>query len=152
MNPRRAADDGRAQTRWALAAFYGVVGIAHLAATDRFLPIVPDWVPAPRFVVIATGLCEIAGALALTMRRLRRLAGLALALYAVCVFPANVKHASEPVDLPPIPSSWWYHAPRLAIQPVLAWWALYAVHLVDWPFSRRRSLPPATRQENQPGS
>ncbi len=28
--------------------------------------------------------------------------------------------------LPYIASSWLYHGPRLAFQPVLVWWALYA--------------------------
>jgi hypothetical protein len=45
--------------------------------------------------------------------------GVMLALYAVCVFPANIKHAIDSVQLPQLPTSWWYHAPRLALQPVL---------------------------------
>jgi uncharacterized membrane protein len=42
-----------------------------------------------------------------------------LAPYAVCVFPANVKHAFKNVQLPQLPSSWWHHGPRLALQPVI---------------------------------
>jgi uncharacterized membrane protein len=60
-----------------------------------------------------------------------------LALYAICVFPANIKHAFYGVDVPQLPSSWWYHGPRLLAQPVLVWWALYAGGVVDWPFRRR---------------
>lgn len=131
--------DGRAWMRWALVLLYGFVGVVHLTATDRFLPIVPGWVPAPRLVVSATGVCEILGAVALVVPRLRRLAGVMLALYAVCVFPANVKQAIEHVVVPPIPDTWWYHGPRFALQPVLVWWALYAVHAIDWPFRRTRS-------------
>jgi uncharacterized membrane protein len=74
-------------------------------------------VPFGRAVVLATGLCEIAGSIALISTRLRRLAGIMLALYAVCVFPANVKHALDGIHLPPTPDSWWYHGPRLALQP-----------------------------------
>jgi uncharacterized membrane protein len=59
-----------------------------------------------------------------------------LALYAICVFPANVKHAFENVQLPQLPSSWWYHGPRLALQPVIVWWALYCGHVISWPFGR----------------
>ena len=66
--------------------------------------------------------------------RLRRLAGIMLALYAVCVFPANVKHAIDGIHLPPAPDSWWYHGPRLALQPVLVWWALFCSGVIDWPF------------------
>jgi hypothetical protein len=37
--------------------------------------------------------------------------GLALAAYAVCVWPANFKHAIDAVELPYIPDSWLYHGP-----------------------------------------
>jgi uncharacterized membrane protein len=97
--------------RWVMAAFYPVAGIVHLIAPDKFLPIVPDFVPLPSEVVLATGVCEIVGGLALLTRRLRWIAGVMLALYAVLVFPANIKHAIEGINLPPVPDSWWYHGP-----------------------------------------
>jgi uncharacterized membrane protein len=81
--------------------------------------------------------CEVVGALALVTRPLRWWAGLMLALYAAAVFPANIKHAVYNVQLPQLPTSWWYHAPRLALQPVVLWWALYCSQVVNWPFSRR---------------
>jgi uncharacterized membrane protein len=120
--------------RFAMAAFYASAGVLHVWAPDRFLPIVPDFVPFPRAVVIITGVCEIAGAVALIGVRQRRLAGAMLALYAVCVFPANIKHAFEGVHVAGLPDSWWYHGPRLALQPVLVWWALFASGVIDWPF------------------
>ena len=122
--------------RWLMAAFYGAAGIVHLRSPDAFLPIVPDWVPLPRDVILVTGVCEIVGALALLTPRLRRWAGIMLALYAVCVFPANIKHAIDNIQLPGLPTSWWYHAPRLAMQPVIVWWALFCAGVVDWPFRR----------------
>jgi uncharacterized membrane protein len=123
--------------RWIMASFYTPAGIAHLILTDKFLLIVPDWVPFPRAVVLVTGLCEIAGSIALVGTRLRRVAGLMLAVYAVCVLPANIKHAIEGIHLPPVPDSWWYHGPRLALQPVLVWWALFCAGVIDWPFGAR---------------
>jgi uncharacterized membrane protein len=59
-----------------------------------------------------------------------------LALYAVCVFPANIKHAFEGIDLPPVPDTWWYHGPRLLMQPVLVWWALFCAGVIDWPWRK----------------
>jgi uncharacterized membrane protein len=129
--------DAREIMRWIMATFYALAGIAHLALTDKFLLIVPDWVPFPRTVVLVTGICEIAGSIALAGTRLRRPAGIMLALYAVCVFPANLKHALEGVHLPPVPDSWWYHGPRLAFQPVLVWWALFCAGVIDWPLRAR---------------
>lgn len=96
--------------------------------------IVPDWVPYPREIVQATGVCEIAGALGLLLPRARALAGVMLALYAVCVFPANIKHAVDNIAVPGLPQSWWYHAIRLALQPVIVWWALFAGGIVTWPW------------------
>ena len=116
-----------------MATLYLVAGITHLVAPDKFLPIVPDFVPLPRDVVLATGALEIAGSVALLTTRLRRVAGVMLALYAVSVFPANIKHAVDGIHVPPIPDSWWYHGPRLLMQPVLVWWALFCAEVVDWP-------------------
>jgi uncharacterized membrane protein len=124
----------RPAMRWSMAALYLLAGIAHLTLTDKFLLIVPDWVPAPHAVVLVTGVCEIAGSMALLGTRRRRLAGLMLALYAICVLPANIKHAIDGIHLPPVPDSWWYHGPRLALQPVLVWWALFCAGLIDWPW------------------
>ena len=130
----------RTMMRWILATFYLAAGIVHLAAAPAFLPIVPDWVPVPEAVILVTGLCEIAGAVGLMTRDWRWWAGVMLALYAVCVFPANIKHAVEGIRVPQLPSSWWYHGPRLAAQPVLVWWALFCAGVTDWPF-RRRAQP-----------
>ena len=140
-------DAGRARfqtiLRIVLIVFYGVAGAVHLLAPDKFLPIVPDFVPSPRLVIILTGLCEVAGTLALLTTRLRRAAGVAFALYAICVFPANIKHAVDGIDLPSLPSSWWYHGPRLFAQPVLVWAALFCADVVRWPF--RASVPSHAR-------
>jgi uncharacterized membrane protein len=126
----------RAVMRWILATFYATAGAAHLWAPHKLLAITPSWVPFAREVILITGLCELAGAVALVTKPLRRSAGLALAAYAICVWPANFKHAIDGVDLPFVASSWLYHGPRLLFQPVLVWWALYCADIIDWPWRR----------------
>jgi len=121
-----------------MAALYLAAGMLHIVAPAGFVLIVPDAVPWPETTVIATGLCEIAGAAGLMTQRLRRAAGIALAAYAVCVFPANIKHALLMVPVAGLPVSWWYHGPRLALQPLLVWWALYCAEVTDWPFGAKR--------------
>ena len=123
--------------RRVLAAFFAAAGVARLAVPEPFIAITPDWVPFKPQVILVTGLCEIAGAVALVTRPLRTSAGVALALYAVCVWPANFKHAIDGIDVPHIASSWWYHAPRLALPPVIVWWALFCAGVIDWPWRRR---------------
>ena len=118
-----------------MSTVFAVAGVLHLLAQDAFLLIVPSWVPAARDIVIFTGICEIVGAIALLTRRLQKLAGIMLATYAVCVFPANIKHAFEGIQVAGLFNSWWYHVPRLALQPVIVWWALFCAEAVDWPFS-----------------
>jgi uncharacterized membrane protein len=119
--------------------FYVAAGIVHLATPGSFLPVMPDWVPFPRETILFTGICELAGAIGLMVPRTRWWAGAMLALYAVCVFPVNIKHALDGPPIPGLSNQLWYHVPRLALQPVLVWWALYAGGVVDWPFGRRRS-------------
>jgi uncharacterized membrane protein len=141
MNSELNDGRGRAALRWILAVFYAAAGVGHLWAPDKLLAITPSWVPFPLQVILITGICEILGAIALVTRPLRWWAGVALAAYAICVWPANFKHAIEGIELPYIGSSWFYHGPRLAFQPVLIWWALYCSGAIDWPW--RRSSSPA---------
>ncbi|BBD01666.1 MULTISPECIES: DoxX family protein [Sphingobium] len=129
---------GRTIARLVLAAAYLVAGIAHLTRPAGFLAITPHWVPAPELVVALTGVAELAGAIGLMIPRLRGAAGIGLALYALCVWPANINHALNDIPLGGTHLSWWYHGPRLALQPVIIWWALWASGVTDWPFRRRR--------------
>jgi uncharacterized membrane protein len=134
----RRLEAWRTLLRAVLATAFLAAGIGHLVAPDGFLAITPGWVPFPRETILLTGIAEIAGALALLFStRLRPWAGGALALYAVCVFPANIKHAVEGIAIGGQALGWGYHAPRLLFQPVIVWWALFAGGLVDWPFRRR---------------
>ncbi len=124
--------------RYVLALIYLIAGIAHLRSPSGFIAITPHWVPFPAAVIALTGISEIAGAVALAfIAPLRRAAGIALATYAVCVFPANINHAVNDIALGGQHLSWWYHAPRLAFQPVFVWWALWAGGVINWPFGNR---------------
>ena len=128
--------------RWIIAAFYAAGGIAHLWVPDILLSITPNWVPFARQVIFLTGLFELAAAAALITRPLRYWTGIALAVYAICVFPANIKHALDGVDIPHISSTWWYHGPRLALQPVIVWWSLYCTGVIDWPWRQKPNSAP----------
>lgn len=122
--------------RLLLALAYLAAGIAHVAIPAPFLTITPEWAPFPQQIILLTGLCEIAGAIALLVPRLRWWAGVMLAAYAVCVYPANVKHAIDQVLIAGQLHTLWYHVPRLLFQPVIIWWALFAGRVTDWPFRR----------------
>jgi uncharacterized membrane protein len=133
----------RTVTRWLLAAAYAFAGYMHISAPSGFIAITPGWVPDPALVVWATGWCEIAGAIGLLvppalLRWPRPAAGIGLALYALLVWPANVNHAAGGIAIGGETLGWWYHGPRLALQPLIIWAALWAGGVVDWPFGKRR--------------
>lgn len=123
--------------RIVLAIFYLAAGIAHLRSPAGFIAITPDWVPFAQQVVLLTGIAEIAGAIGLFIPRFRKAAGIGLALYAVCVWPANFNHALNDIMIGGVDLGWGYHGPRLAFQPVFIWLALWVGDVTDWPFRKR---------------
>ncbi len=130
--------------RLILAAVYGAAGIIHLARPAPFLAITPDWVPAPDVVIALTGMAEIAGAIGLVQTRsllLRRAAGWGLALYALCVWPANYHHMQLDMARPGHGLGLAYHVPRLLAQPLIIGWALWASGVIAHLRATRKSSP-----------
>jgi uncharacterized membrane protein len=126
-----------------LALLYLLAGIAHIRSPGGFLQITPDWVPYPEQVILWTGIAEIAGAIGLMIPprmipHVRYAAGVGLALYALCVYPANINHAVNNLAIGGETASWLYHTPRLAFQPVFIWWALIAGGAINWPFNPKQ--------------
>ena len=123
-----------------IATLYVVAGIAHLVAPQPFLTIMPDWVPEPEAVIFWTGIAELCGAFGLAQSvrpDLRKAAAIGLAAYAVCVFPANIRHFAMDMARPDLGLGLAYHVPRMFAQPVLIWLTLWAGRVIDWPFTRR---------------
>ncbi|MCA1662096.1 MAG: DoxX family protein [Novosphingobium sp.] len=138
---RRTRARVRSALRWLLALFYLVAGTFHLLRPDPFLAVTPDWVPAPESVILLTGLAELGAAPALLQpwsKRLRGAAGIGLALYAVCVYPANVNHMLIDLARSDLGLGLVYHVPRLLAQPLLVWLALWCGEVIDWPFAEKR--------------
>jgi uncharacterized membrane protein len=126
--------------RWLLAAFYLLAGVIHLVKPAPFLTITPSWVPAPEAVVLLTGVAEILGAIGLVQpfsQPLRRAAGWGLALYALCVWPANINHFIMDMARPDGGLGLAYHVPRMIAQPVIIWLALWVGDCL--PLRRKRA-------------
>jgi uncharacterized membrane protein len=131
----------RTGLRWLLALFYGVAGSIHIANPAPFLTIMPPAVPFPEAVVFWTGIAELAGAVALLQPfspRLRRAGGIGLALYALCVWPANMNHFAMDIARTDSGLGLAYHVPRMIAQPVIIWLALWVSGTTDWPFRHRK--------------
>jgi uncharacterized membrane protein len=130
----------RTTLRWLLGALYLVAGYFHLAHPRPFLEITPDWVPMPEAVIFGTGLAEFAGATGLLQPwslPLRKAAAIGLALYAVCVFPANINHFALDMLKADGGLGLGYHLPRMVAQPIVIWLALWTGGVTNWPFARR---------------
>jgi uncharacterized membrane protein len=111
--------------RLTLAPIFVIVGLVHLTRPHLLMSVMPPVIPYPHFVVLFTGIAEIAGALGLFVPRIRAVAGILLAVYAVCVYPANINHAVHDLSTG-TGLGWAYHYPRLFAQPFICWWALLA--------------------------
>ena len=112
-----------------LALFYTLAGAAHIANPAPFMKIIPAAVPWPAAVIFLTGVAELAGAAALVQpwsAGLRRAGGWGLALYALCVFPANINHFALDMARPDHGLGLGYHIPRMIAQPLIIWLTLWA--------------------------
>lgn len=128
MNARRSSfvKDLRGNlARVTIAPLFLLAGVLHLTRPDIFVAVTPSFVPYPYETVLLTGVAELLGAVGLFVPRTRALAGMMLALYAVCVYPANIAHAVHDLSTG-TGLGWAYHYPRLFVQPLICWWALAA--------------------------
>ncbi len=92
-------------------------GIAHFAATDTEMRIVPPWVPWPRTAVLASGVLELVGAAGLVWSPTRRWAGVGLIALTLAVTPVHVYMLQRPDLFPAIP--YWALVLRLPLQAAL---------------------------------
>ncbi|HVT17983.1 MAG TPA: DoxX family protein [Thermoanaerobaculia bacterium] len=89
-----------AAARWALAVMLLFTASAHFTSMrEDLVRMVPSWVPWPRAVVYFTGACEVLGAVGLLVPAVRGYAGIALIVFFIAVFPANVRAARDEVSL-----------------------------------------------------
>jgi uncharacterized membrane protein len=116
--------------RWRQAAQCGlgiafvVAGVSHLVNTTPFEQHLPEWVPAATAIVVVSGIAEIVLGLALVAaRRFAPVVGIAVAVFLVSVFPANVYVAVAGIDVDGVPGGLyaWLRLPLQAVFVVWAW-------------------------------
>ena len=101
--------------------FFVFAGVMHFVIPSTYEAIMPDFLPAQRELVYASGVAEIAGGAGVMHPRTRR-AGMWLSIATlVAVFPANLHmalSADRYEDIPP--AALWA---RLPLQALLIAWA-----------------------------
>jgi len=120
-----------------LGLFLTSAGYSHLTVNRiAFQAQVPTWLPLdPDFVVLASGIVEIALGLALlTLWRYRAYVGMTVALFFVAVFPGNINQFVHGIDAFGLNTD-LARGVRLLFQPVLVLWALWSTGA--WGLKRR---------------
>ncbi len=109
------------RARLLLGATFITTGALHFLRPRVFQAIVPDYLPAHRELVYASGVAELAGGVGVLHPRTRRVAGWWLIATLVAIFPANVSMAvdAERYRSIPAPLLWL----RLPLQALLIAWA-----------------------------
>jgi uncharacterized membrane protein len=92
----------RSQLTWPNAAiafvflWFAIGGIAHFAATDLEMRIVPPYIPWPRAAVLVSGVFELLGAAGLLSKTTRIAAACGLFALTLAVTPAHVYMLQRP--------------------------------------------------------
>ena len=97
-----------------LAVFFLGAGVMHFVKPRAYEAIMPDYLPAHRELVAASGIAETAAALATMHRRTRRAGGVLGIATLLAIFPANVHMAVHPERYGKIPP--WALYARLPFQ------------------------------------
>ena len=121
----------KAALAWVFLWFF-IGGIAHFAATNAEMRIVPPWLPAPRLLVLISGVFELLGAFGVLYRPTRHAAGWGLILLTIAVTPANIHMLDQASQYPSVP--YWALVLRLPIQVALLvciWWSTRPLNAAD---------------------
>jgi len=102
-------------------------GVLHFLIPKPFEAIVPDYLPAHRTLVYASGVAEAAGGAALLHPKTRRYGGWWLIATLVAVFPANIHMALHPEKFKQVPGGAPALWARLPFQGVFIAWVLAAM-------------------------
>lgn len=102
-----------------MAVFYMAAGVFHFVRPGLYMRMMPPWLPAHRFLVFFSGVCELVLGAALLVPALRSWAAWGIIALLVAVFPANVHMLTGGKFRLPRPLL----ILRLPLQALLIYWA-----------------------------
>ncbi len=103
--------------------FFVLAGVMHFVTPKTYEAIMPDYLPAHRELVYASGVAEVAAGAATLHPRTRRLGSALGVLTLIGVFPANLQMALHPDRYPQVPGGRTTLIARLPLQLLLIAWA-----------------------------
>jgi uncharacterized membrane protein len=141
----------RKLTQILLGATLIYTGTLHLTTSRlEFQAQVPTWLPfTPDFIVLASGVIEIALGLSLISLLRRREVGIATAAFFIAIFPGNISQFVNGIDAFGLDSD-RARAIRLLFQPLLVLWALLSTTAMpEGTFKRFWNYVKKTIRENK---
>ena len=106
-----------------LALIYGIpfilVGIEHFREPQKFVEIVPAYLPFPLFLVYLTGVMEIAGGLGINYPETRELTRRLMVLFLIVIYPANLNMWINDIPFNGTRLTTQGHLVRLSVQILL---------------------------------
>ena len=115
----------RSNARIATGLTFIFIGATHFLIPDKFLEMMPPFIPAPLLMVYISGFFEILGGIGLIVPMTKRWAAYGLIALLLAVFPANIYVALNNVQLGGFMSDSFYQWLRLPLQLVLIGWVLF---------------------------
>lgn len=122
LNPmKNFKDNARIATGFAFI----FTGVLHFMMPEKFMEMMPAFLPVPHLLIYLSGIFEIFGGIGLIISKTKRYAAIGLILLLLAVFPANIYVALNNVQLGGFMNYAIYQWFRLPMQFVLiawVWW------------------------------
>jgi len=115
---------------WLITLFFLLGGAAHFLIVERFVSVMPAYLPWPRELVLISGVFELLGAVGVLFACTMRWAGCGLVLLCLAVFPANLNMALHAERFNEIPA--WLLYLRLPLQALIILHIVWATELLRW--------------------
>ena len=110
-------------TIYIMSFFYISTGIKHFTNVDRFVKIMPPFLPYHKELVYLSGAFEIILGIMLLFEQTRFLSGWGLILLLIAVFPANIYLAqTNGAAMNTLPALAWGRLPFQAVFIAIAYW------------------------------
>lgn len=109
---------------WIYALFYISAGFNHFLSTQGYYAIMPEWLPAHKFLIYFSGFSEITFGIMLLFKPTRKLAALLIILMLLAFLPAHIYMIQKaPFLLGSIKITPFIALARIPFQALFIWWA-----------------------------
>lgn len=109
---------------WIYALFYMLAGFNHFISTTGYYAIMPEWLPAHKFLIHLSGILEMSFGIMLLFSNTRKLGAWLIMLMLIAFMPAHIYMIQKaPFMLKSIEITPFIAWMRIPFQAVFIWWA-----------------------------